>query len=556
MIKSIIIFISLIGSVVFSQDNYLKDEVLVKLYADYTIKNVIQSVEEDNVNLHVIAKKLISKKLNIWRLGYNEDVMPVEQFLNIIDHNRYVEVSQFNHTNIFTRDTCPNDTDFALRQWSMNNTGQTGGTVGADIDACKAWDFHPSDSLEDTTYYGDKIVVAVIDDGFDLNHQDLNFFVNNQEIPNDSIDNDGNGFIDDVQGWNFYWDSNLIYQANHGTHVSGIIGAKGNNNEGVTGVLGGVSILPVQGSSGIESTVIESYDYVLTMRDLYDSTNGAKGAFVVATNSSFGVDNGDPASYPLWCAFYDTLGSRGILNVAATANNNVNVDVVGDIPTTCSSPYVIAVTNTTGADTKNSSGYGVTHIDMGAPGSGIYSTTSSGGYGTQTGTSQATPHVAGAVAFIYAVACSNFMQIYYNEPDSVALLVKEAIVTKGDPLGALNAITVSGRRLNLYNSAFDMITYGLCSLTDLEEDIYTDRNTFKLYPNPSNGQFTIEFLNNTVGSGSLNIFDNIGKMIYQEEISVERNGKYLFNNDLTKGCYYLDLKLDNGRRKVTKFMIN
>ncbi len=82
-----------------------------------------------------------------------------------------------------------------------------------------------------------------------------------------------------------------------------------------------------------EAAVIESYTYPLEMRQLYNSTGGTKGAFVVATNSSWGIDNADPTDYPLWCAFYDSLGAVGVLSCGATANNNVNIDVVGDMPT-------------------------------------------------------------------------------------------------------------------------------------------------------------------------------------------------------------------------------
>src|SRR5262249_49534599 len=162
------------------------------------------------------------------------------------------------------------------------------------------------------------------------------------------------------------------------------------------GVNWNVQLMPLKGV-GTEDQTVEAYTYVLEMRKKYNDSNGASGAFVVATNSSFGVNYGQPSDYPLWCAMYDSLGKYGILNAAATTNSNVDVDVVGDIPTACPSEYLITVTNTTAADELYPAGYGVLTIDLGAPGASIYTTTPNNGYSTATGTSPATPHVAGAI---------------------------------------------------------------------------------------------------------------------------------------------------------------
>jgi subtilisin family serine protease len=284
----------------------------------------------------------------------------------------------------------------------MHNTGQSGGTVDADIDAPEAWDL----GTGGLTAAGDTIVVAVVDGGFYLNHLDMNFWKNYNEIPGNGIDDDNNGYIDDVNGWNAYNNNgNVTASGTHGTHVSGTVGARGNNTIGVAGVNWNVRVMAIQGSSGTESVVLRAYGYALKQRRLYDSSNGMKGAFVVSTNASFGVDYGQPANFPLWCAFYDSLGSAGILNAGATANLNINIDVTGDIPTACPSDWMISVTNTDRNDVKNTgAAYGLTTIDLGAPGTSIISTTTASTYGTSTGTSMATPHVAGAIGFMYSVA--------------------------------------------------------------------------------------------------------------------------------------------------------
>ncbi len=101
-----------------------------------------------------------------------------------------------------------------------------------------------------------------------------------------------------------------------------------------------------------EASVVSAYNYPLTMRMLYNTTGGESGAFVVATNASLGIDNADASNYPIWCAVYDTLGEEGILSCGATANNNVNIDVVGDMPTGCASPYMAAVTASNNNDVR------------------------------------------------------------------------------------------------------------------------------------------------------------------------------------------------------------
>jgi hypothetical protein len=212
--------------------------------------------------------------------------------------------------------------------------------------------------------------------------------------------------------------------------------------------------MAIRGSSGDESTVIRAYSYVFDQRKLYNETNGEKGAFVVATNASFGVDFGQPENFPLWCGIYDSLGTLGILNAGATANRSINVDLVGDIPTACQSPYMIAVTNTTRNDTKNfGAAFGAKNIDLGAPGTDIMSTVPTDNYTSQTGTSMATPHVAGAIALMWSVASVEMLEIYKHvDPAKVALTMRELLLKNVDQIPALDTITSSGGRLNLFKA--------------------------------------------------------------------------------------------------------
>ena len=467
-LKLLLVSISILFGTVFSQSqNIVEGDLILMLKKSSSIEAVCKELNSKYAGFEIKVKEQISERINVWLVNYNSSVTSSSLALERVNANPNINLAQYNHTNIVSRaDTCPTDPLFNSEQWSMNNFGQNSGTPDADIDACEAWGL----TTNTVTALGDTIVVAVIDDGFYLEQEDINFFTNYNEIPNNNIDDDGNGFIDDVQGWNFYADTNVITQEGHGTRVSGIIGAKANNGKGTAGVNWGMQILPIQGSSGLESTVLKAYGYILDMRALYESTNGAKGAYVVTTNSSFGVDNAYASSYPLWCAFYDSLGSYGILSCAATTNyGNTNVDTDGDMPTTCVSDFLISVTSTTRTDNKvNGAGIGPIHIDLGAPGGSIIAPYGNSFYSSSTGTSFATPHVAGAVAFMYAVACTDYINLYKSHPDSIALDVKDAILSSSDSIASLLGLTSSGKRLNLYKSALHIISNTPCSALGIE----------------------------------------------------------------------------------------
>ena len=195
------------------------------------------------------------------------------------------------------------------------------------------------------------------------------------------------------------------------------------------------------------------------MRARYNETNGAEGAFIVATNSSFGVDYGDPNDYPIWCSMYDEMGDVGILSCGAGPNMNVNVDVVGDVPSACPGDYLIGITNTTSQDEKyGNAGYGVNNIDIGAPGTAIYSTTPNNGYNGSTGTSMATPQVSGTIALMYAALPEEMMQACKSDPASFCLSVKYHLLNGADHLQSLEGLVASERRLNAYN-AIESILY-------------------------------------------------------------------------------------------------
>ncbi|HET6245124.1 MAG: S8 family peptidase [Bacteroidetes bacterium] len=430
------------------EKNYRSGELMIQLQKDQTLKDFESAFPAYEI------LDVISESWKIYLIKFEDSAANEKRMVENFSKSRVVAKIQRNHK-VELRNTYPDDPSFGS-MWGLNNTGQSGGKVDGDIDAPEAWDI----TTGGLTATGDTIVVAVIDGGFQLTHQDLNFWKNYGEIPGNGIDDDNNGYIDDVNGWNAYNNNGIITSDNHGTHVAGTIGAKGNNTLGVTGVNWDVQVMAIQGASGNEATVIKAYGYVFDQRKLYDQTNGQKGAFIVSTNASFGVDYGNPANFPLWCGIYDSLGTLGILNAGATANIHINIDNTGDIPTACASPFMVSVTNTDRNDNKNSgAGYGLTTIDLGAPGTAIMSTISGNSYSTLTGTSMATPHVAGTIALMWAAACTDLIQEYKSNPGTIALMMKEFMLNNVDPITALQGITVSGGRLNAHKSLLAVVDY-------------------------------------------------------------------------------------------------
>jgi len=451
--KKLITIIYFISFTLYSQ-NYVQNQLLIQLTTS-TSESVFFRKFEQQHQLIFENTICISKPMNIYELTFNSSENIVD-ILKKIKNEKEVTSAQFNHY-VNERESIPNDPDFIANQWHLKNTGQTGGTNDSDIDATDAWDI----STGGTTTHDDTIVVCILEgSGVDIFHEDLvgNIWHNYSEIPNNGIDDDNNGYIDDVNGWNIISSDDAVGSGSHGTRVAGMIGAVGNNSIGISGVNQNVKMMIVKGQNASnESSVISAYTYPLTQRKIYNETNGEQGAFVVVTNASWGINGGNPSDSPLWCALYDTLGKAGIINIGATSNSNVNVDVIGDLPTTCPSDYIIAVTMTNNIDVRAGSGYGPIHIDLAAPGSNVFLTKPGNIYGTTSGTSFATPCVAGSVALLYSTPCHDFINYTKAYPDSAALKIKNLILNNVDAITNLSTEVLTGGRLNINNSMLDLL---------------------------------------------------------------------------------------------------
>ncbi|OWU65986.1 MAG: peptidase S8 [Armatimonadetes bacterium Cent15-Ar3] len=283
------------------------------------------------------------------------------------------------------------------------------------------------------------VYVGIIDEGVMFNHADLsaNFWLNPYD-PVDGLDNDGNGYKDDSRGWDFAGNNNTVYDGtsdDHGTHVAGTIGGKGGNGTGVAGVVWNVKMISAKflgASGGTTANAVKAIDYITDLKVRH-------GLNIVATNNSWG---GGGFSQALSDAI-NRANNAGILFIAAAGNNGTNNDTTANYPSNYNLPNVIAVGALTSTGARASfSNYGATQVDLFAPGNGIWSTVPGNGntssYASYSGTSMATPHVAGAAALYKSL-----------NPSATAAQVKAALLGQATPTTSVSTLCVTGGRLNV-----------------------------------------------------------------------------------------------------------
>lgn len=458
MIKStfftkLLLFLIILPALSFGQQlDYPLGEVLIHLKKEISIDQFSSSLQTNSAHFFNKSKiNPVAKELAIWKISFDPNLFDERHVLNTLRADPLLENAQYNFY-IKNRNT-PDDPQFG-EQWHWYNSGQSGGPAGIDLDAGLAWGI----TTGGVSILGDTIVLCIIDESFDLQHEDLapNLWVNSQEIPNDGIDNDENGYIDDYQGWNVDFENDQVGSTGasewHGTAVAGISGAKGDNATGITGLCWDIKLMLVS-RGNTTADAVAAYNYPLRNRQLYNQTNGQRGAFVVGTNASWGIDFGMASDAPIWCSVYDSLGHAGILNAAATSNMNIDVDEFGDLPTTCSSDFLITTTTVDRFDIKmENAGYGAQSIDLASFGDEILSTSVNDAYGPISGTSAAAPQLAGAIGLFHTIQCPSFANLAKYEPQQAALLLKNYLLDGVDPNASLANITLSGGRLNVFNS--------------------------------------------------------------------------------------------------------
>jgi hypothetical protein len=369
--------------------------------------------------------------LQLIRLPATVDVMEAVRLYSQHPSVLYAQPNFLHHT-MQEAHLTPNDTSYN-QMWALNNTGQTGGTPDADIDAPEAWDLSTGSG---------SVVVFVIDTGVDYNHPDLidNLWTNPGETPGNGIDDDGNGYVDDVYGIDTANnDSDPMDGNGHGTHVSGTIGARGNNGLGVVGVnwqvkIGQCKFLSDSGT-GSTADAIECLQYIRNLK-----VNA--GVPVIATNNSWGGGPFEQALYDAIKAHMDA----GILFIAAAGNDGTDNDALPHYPSNYFLPNIISVAATDHNDalaifTLGASNYGLRTVHVGAPGKSILSTWPGNTYNTISGTSMATPHVTGLAALLKA-----------HNPSRDWIAIRNLIFAGGDFKPSLDGKTVLERRINAFGS--------------------------------------------------------------------------------------------------------
>ena len=397
---------------------FVEDELLVK-YKNGTASEAARSI---NARLGATVLEEFSE------LGWQRVKLPDNLSVSraVADYRHYADIEAVQPNYYYHLLATPNDTQYT-----------SGGMYGmTKISAPAAWDLTTGSSA---------VVVANIDTGVRYTHEDLaaNAWTNPGEIGGNGIDDDANGFVDDVYGWDFFYnDSNPTDDAGgHGTHTAGTIGAVGNNAKGVVGVNWNVKIMAIKiyspnGGDSTSAMLVNAYNYIRMMKN--------RGVNIRVTNNSYG-GCGEACGYDQATKdALDAMGDAGILNVFAAGNANANLETTAFYPASYTSPSILSVASSTSTDARSGfSNYGAISVDLAAPGSGVLSTfaNSDASYATLSGTSMATPHVAGAAALLSA----------YNPTLSPASL-KASLMNTVDVLPAWNGLVKTGGRLNIFNA--------------------------------------------------------------------------------------------------------
>lgn len=415
-----------------NNSDFVPNELLVKFKA-----GVSSSAKEKSL-LKISGKvkeKILTKAMQ--RNGDNDGFVLVNTPLAVLEAKGIItgdEIEYAEPNYVYQHDAVSNDLYFTNGSlWGIyGDASSPANQFGSQ--AAEAWALNRTGSSS--------VIIGIIDEGAMVKHVDLaaNFWTNPFD-PIDGIDNDGNGYIDDVNGWDFAANNNSVFDGvgdDHGTHVAGTIGAKGGNGTGVAGVVWNVKMIATKflgSNGGTTANAIKAIDYLTDLKVRH-------GLNLPASNNSWG---GGGFSQALKDAI-DRAGAQNILFVAAAGNDGLSNDVTTRYPSGYTSDNIIAVASIVNNGTISSfSNFGAVSVDLGAPGSGIFSTlpvSSKGkitsGYGSYNGTSMATPHVSGAVALYVS-----------SNPTATAAQIKSAILGATVPTASLNGKTLTGGRLNV-----------------------------------------------------------------------------------------------------------
>ncbi len=423
------------GNVSRNNPAYVEGELLVQFKSGSTEDDkagAYRRVSAEEVEVVLSAKKRSDGRGDLVLIRHKSDYLP-QAAVNAFSSDPSVEFAEPNW--IYTHQATSDDTYYT--------NGQLWGMYGASTSPANQYGSNAAAAWANNITGSNQVYVGIIDEGIQFNHKDLKGQVwTNPYDPKDRVDNDGNGYKDDIHGWDFDGNDKKIYDGgksgkadDHGTHVSGTIGGIGGNGKGVVGVNWNITLISAKflgRNGGTTANAVKAVDYITDLKTRH-------GLNIVATNNSWG---GGGFSQALQDAI-ERANTANILFIAAAGNGGNdgigdNNDIVPNYPSNYPNANIIAVASITSTGGKSSfSNYGVTTVDIGAPGSGIWSTTAFNTYSNYNGTSMATPHVTGAAA-LYAS----------THPGATAAQIKNAILSSAVPTASLSGKVVTGGRLD------------------------------------------------------------------------------------------------------------
>lgn len=509
-----------------------------------TAKGYIVVLEENIESLEQVAhlfdpdfqiQKVISSGYKIFHLRHQSG-RSSDDLLNALKDRPGVKYAQLNHP-VSQRQTTPND-PFWEAQQHLHQIG-----------SLSMW----QQSLSGQTTQGTPIVLGILEPaGFDTDHEDLHqqIWKNERETPADQMDNDQNGYVDDYLGWNALQENDDHFSANpHGTLVAGLASASTDNEIGIASIGSNAKLLLLSGNR-YESEVITNYLYALELRKRFNESQGKEGAFIVATNASFGI-SGDPNDFPIWCEIYDKLGEQGILNVSAADNRPVNTDLRADMPTSCSSEYLITVTGVDEFDNfLTGQAFGPKTVDIAAPASHILTTAPNNSYLEipNAGTSYATPQVTGAIGLMYSLPYQQIQREALASPDGMALLMKKFLLEGAQKLPTLKNKIRSEGRLDVQRTHQLLHQYFNQESPELK--------ILQVYPNPFASQIQVDCYLPTLGQYDLRVLDMRGRLVARQTLYNQNLGQSIIRFPLAQinaGVYLL--RIESATSIVTHKMV-